>query len=182
MKKRKPVKPVAKRMHMVAKWEILSTAEMIIEKYPNQPIPESVLADIYVGNAVPFVLAGFISSQQKWGVTIVTTARDDAGGTHTHEVSWRIDEPLSFKDFMNGNPAVKVNRGSGLKTRWLGVGQEWIKMVDEEMAGLIAVEAWATANCLAELKTSNSSIHLASRHLTQSANSQQPVNHQRSAS
>lgn len=151
MKKRKSVKPVAKRMHMVARWEILSTAEMITENYPDQPVPESVLPDIYAGNAVPSILFGYISSRQRWGVTIVTTARDDAGGLHTHEVAWRIDEPLSFKDFMNGNPAVKVNRGSGLKTRWLGVGQEWIKMVDEELAGLIAIEAWATANCLAEI-------------------------------
>lgn len=153
MKKRKQKQVAIKRQHLSAKWEILKTAEFVIEHFGDKPLPSHVLPHIYKGAAVPAILNGVIDSEQKWGVTIETVVQDDNGTEYPpHIVSWSIDEPLSFKDFMNGSDQVKVNRGGGLKTRWLGVGKEWIKMVDEDLSGLIAKTAWATANCLAKIK------------------------------
>lgn len=150
--KRKPKPAQIKRLHMTAAWEILSTAEMVIEKYAGAPVPEHELANIYKGMAIPCIVSGVISSKQKWGVTISTITKDDNGTIYpAHEVAWRIDEPMTFADFMNGNPEIKVNRGGGLKTRWQGVAAEWLKMVDEDLEGLIAITAHATANCLAEV-------------------------------
>ena len=154
MKKRKPVKPVSKRMHMVAKWEILSTANYILEHFPNNvPISSKALMGIYQGAAVPCIVDGMIDEKQRWGVTILTTVRMPDGTTQPHDVSWRIDEPMSFKDFMRGNPDIKVERGNGLKTRWIGVAEEWKRITKEEIPDdLVIVSAWATASCLAILR------------------------------
>lgn len=149
----KKLKHVQKRVLHTAKWEILSTAEWIIENFPNnQPLTSAALSQIYDGNAVPAIQSGLIASIQKWGVTIVTTAKDKDGNIHTHQCSWRVLEPMTFNDFMNGEGGHKINRGHGLKTRWLGVAKEWIKMVDTDLADMDAIEAQATANCLAQLK------------------------------
>lgn len=149
----KKLKHVPKRVLHTAKWEILSTAEWIIENFPNnQPLTNAALMSIYKGNAVSAILTGKIASVQKWGVTIVTTAKDKDGNIHTHQCSWRVLEPMTFNDFMNGEGGHKINRGHGLKTRWLGVAKEWIKMVDSDLADMDAIEAHATANCLAQLK------------------------------
>ena len=154
MKKRKPVKPVAKRMHMVAKWEILSTADYILENFPNNaPLPDCALMAIYHGAAIPCILDGLIDEKQRWGVTILTTVRMPDGSLQPHDVSWRIDELMSFKNFLKGNSEIKVNRGDGLKTRWLGVAQEWKRITDEDFTyDMEIVSAWATANCMAVLR------------------------------
>ena len=154
MKKRKPVKPVSKRMHMVAKWEILSTANYILEHFPNNvPISSKALMTIYQGPAVPCILDGLIDEKQRWGVTILTTVRMPDGSLQPHDVSWRIDELMSFKNFLKGNSEIKVNRGDGLKTRWLGVAQEWKRITDEDFTDdMEIVSAWATANCMAVLR------------------------------
>lgn len=150
----KKLKQAPKRVLHTAKWEILSTAEWIVENFPNnRPLTNAALMHVYDGNAVPAILKGTIASTQKWGLTIVTKAKDKEGNIHTHECSWRVMEAMTFNDFMNGEGGHKVNRGHGLKTRWLGVAKKWIKIVDTDLADMDAIEAQATANCLAQLKS-----------------------------
>ncbi|WP_156935688.1 hypothetical protein [Alkanindiges illinoisensis] len=156
MKKRKLVKSssTVQRKHLTAKWEILSVANYVLEHFPNNaPLPPKALMAIYQGAAVPCIQDGLIDEKQRWGVTILTTVRMPDGSLQPHDVSWRIDEPISFKDFMRGNPDIKVERGNGLKTRWIGVAEEWKRITQEEIPdGLVIVSAWATANCMAVLR------------------------------
>ena len=156
MKKRKSIKPVGvKRKHLFAKWEIITATKYVDDNFPSGTVNDKCLLKIYQGNAVACILDGVIDSKQCWGVTILTTVKDDAGKTYTHEMTWRIPEPMTFNDFIKGNPDIKVNLGDGLRVRWSGVAQQWLKTVDEDLPGLTAVSAWATANCLAEIKTNN---------------------------
>ena len=141
------------KMHMTAKWEIISAAELVDEHYPNKQVPDSVLCEIYKGALVPAILSGAIESKQKWGVTIVTTAKAENGNTHTHEVSWSTDEPMTFTEFLRGKKEFSVNIGSGIRVPWKGINQQWIDMVDEDLADMTAISAWATANCLGTVST-----------------------------
>lgn len=156
MKKRKPVKSTStvQRKHLVAKWEILSATNYILEHFPNNaPLPPKALMAIYQGAAVPCIQDGLIDTKQRWGVTILTTVRMPDGSLPTHEVSWHSGEPMSFRDFMSGNPEIKIDRGAGLRTRWLGVGKEWKRITDKDFTGdMKIVSAWATASCLAVLR------------------------------
>lgn len=156
MKKRKPVKSTStvQRKHLTAQWELLSATQYILEHFPNNaPVTPKALMTIYQGPAVPCIQDGLIDEKQRWGVTILTTVRMPDGSLQPHDVSWRIDEPISFKDFMRGNPDIKVDRGNGLKTRWIGVAEEWKRITKEEIPDdLVIVSAWATANCMAVLR------------------------------
>ena len=141
------------KMHMKAKWELISSAEIIDELYPNMQAPDSFLCKMYQGALVPAVLSGAINQVQKWGVTIVTTARANNGDIHTHEVSWSVDDPMTFAECLRGKKEFSLNIGSGLRVPWKGINQQWIQIVDEDLADMTAITAWATCNCLATINT-----------------------------
>ena len=141
------------KMHMTAKWEIISSMETIEERYPNMQAPDSFLCAMYHGALVPAVLSGAIEPAQKWGVTIVTTAKADNGDIHTHEVTWSTDETMTFAEFLRGKKEYSLNIGSGLRVPWKGINQQWIAIVDEDLADMTAITAWATCNCLATINT-----------------------------
>lgn len=141
------------KMHMVAKFEIISLAEFVDTHYPDKQCPNNILCRLYKGAAVPAITSGFIDSTQTWGVTIVTTAKADNGDIHTHEVSWSTDEPMTFSEFLRGKKEFSVNIGSGLRVPWKGVNEQWLNMVDTDLKDMTAISAWATANCLAEVNT-----------------------------
>ena len=46
-----------------------------------------------------------------------------------------------------------LNIGSGLRVPWKGINQQWIQIVDDDLADMTAITAWATCNCLAEVNT-----------------------------
>ena len=141
------------KMHMTAVWELISSAELIDELFPDKQAPDSVLCDLYKGALVPAILSGAIESAQKWGVTIVTTAKANNGDIHTHEVSWSTDEPMTFTEFLRGKKEFSLNIGSGLRVPWKGINQQWIDIVDEDLPDMTAITAWATCNCLATINT-----------------------------
>lgn len=138
---------------MVAKFEIISLAEFVDKHYPDKQCPNNVLCSLYKGAAVPAITTGFIDSVQTWGVTIVTTAKADNGDIHTHEVSWSVDQPMTFSEFLRGKKELSVNIGSGLRVPWKGVNEQWLNMVDEDLKDMTAITAWATCNCLATVNT-----------------------------
>ena len=141
------------KMHMTAVWELISSAEYIDEHYPDKQAPDSVLCDLYKGALVPAILSGAIEPAQKWGVTIITTAKADNGDIHTHEVTWSTDEVMTFAEFLRGKKEYSLNIGSGLRVPWKGINQQWIQIVDDDLADMTAITAWATCNCLAKIKT-----------------------------
>lgn len=56
-----------------------------------------------------------------------------------------------------------------LKLRWSGVSDQWIKAVDEDLKGLTAVSAWATATCTAMVEKENPASVLLGRILVSAA-------------
>jgi hypothetical protein len=138
---------------MTAKFEIISMAEIVDEQYADMQVPNNVLCKLYKGAVVPAITSGAIESTQKWGVTIVTTAEADNGDIHTHEVSWSVDEAMTFTEFLRGKKDLSVNIGSGLRIPWKGINQQWTDMVDCDLADMTAITAWATANCMATVNT-----------------------------
>lgn len=141
------------KMHMAAKFEIISSVEFIDKHYPHKQVPEPVLCEIYKGALVPAILSGAIENKQKWGLTIVTTAKAANGDIHTHEVSWSVDEPMTFAECLRGKKEFSVNIGSGIRVQWKGITQQWLSMVDSDLPDMTAITAWATCNCLATINT-----------------------------
>lgn len=146
------------KTHLVAKFEIISSVEFIDKHYPDKQVPGSVLYEIYKGALVPAILSGAIEPAQKWGVTIVTTAKADNGDIHTHQVTWSTDETMTFAEFLRGKKEYSLNIGSGIRVPWKGINQQWIAMVDDDLADMTAITAWATCNCLATVNTKGLSL------------------------
>jgi hypothetical protein len=141
------------KMHMKAQWEIVSMAEFVDEHYPTKQVPDSVLCDLYKGALVPCILGGMIDRKQVFGLTIITTASTDEGGLHTHESAWSFPMKMTFSEFSNGSKGIPIDIGSGIRVPWKGVNEQWLKLVDEDLAGSTVVSAWATCNCMATVST-----------------------------
>ena len=93
---------------------------------------------------------------------IKTTAKADDGTIHEHEMEWSFNKLMSIKEVISGAKHIKVER-DGLKLRWSGVSDQWIKAVDEDLKGLTAVSAWATATCVGMVEQVNPAATLLNR-------------------
>lgn len=133
---------IATKMNAV--WEIISTAEYVEEL--ERDVNNADMLAIYQGNFVPLMLDERTSRKQIWNVSIITVAEHEDGTRHTHEMEWSMDKPMTMKEVLDGAKHVKVIR-DGIKVRWKGLAKEWTSTVDEDLAGLTAISAWATASC-----------------------------------
>lgn len=133
------------KQKLSATWEILSTAEYV--ESLDRDVNDEDLKQIYQGSFVPLFLSHRVERKQIWNVVIKTTARADDGTLHEHEMEWQFDKPMSIKEVISGAKHIKVER-DGMKVRWSGVSNQWIKAVDEDLADMTAVSAWATATCV----------------------------------
>lgn len=138
--------------NMNAVWEIMSTAEYVTEL--ERPVNNEDMVAIYQGNFVPLMLDERTSRKQMWSVTITTIAMHEDGTRHTHEMEWNFDKPMMMKEVLDGAKHIKLMR-NGIKTRWLGLAKEWTKTVDEDLAGLTALSAWAVASCTGLIAKAN---------------------------
>ncbi|BBL21146.1 hypothetical protein [Acinetobacter radioresistens] len=87
----------------------------------------------------------------KTGRTSVKEVNEWIGG---HEMEWSFNKPMSIKEVINGAKHIKVE-SDGIKTRWQGVSKQWLDAVDEDLKGLTAVSAWATATCVGMVEQRN---------------------------
>ena len=140
------------KQKLSATWEILSTAEYVESMDRN--INNDDLVKIYKGSFVPLLLANRVERKQIWTVAIKTTAKADDGTLHEHEMEWSFNKPMSIKEVINGAKHIKVE-SDGIKTRWQGVSKQWLDAVDEDLKGLTAVSAWATATCVGMVEELN---------------------------
>ncbi|HEY4538146.1 MAG TPA: hypothetical protein VIG45_06805 [Erysipelothrix sp.] len=139
------------KKNLFAKWEIISTAEIVENEYKGKPIDDAFFSRVYGGNFVRLYRDGRTEAKQVWSLEIVTTAKDDEGVIHTHEVEWTFDKPMTIREVLGGAKHIKMNSG-GIKTRWVGVTKQWLDTVDQDLKGMDAIEAWATAKCTAMVK------------------------------
>jgi len=149
-----------------ATWEILTTAEYVEEL--GRDVNDDDLKLIYQGSFVPLFLANRVERKQIWNVVIRTTAKADDGAIHNHEMEWDFNKMMSIKEVISGAKHIKVDR-DGIKTRWSGVSKQWIDAVDEDLKGLTAISAWATATCTAVVEQENPASVLMGRMLIGSA-------------
>ena len=133
------------KQKLSATWEILTTAEYV--EGLDRDVNDDDLVKIYQGSFVPLFLAHRVDRKQIWNVVIKTTAKADDGTIHEHEMEWSFNKLMSIKEVISGAKHIKVER-DGMKLRWTGVSDQWIKAVDEDLKGLTAVSAWATATCV----------------------------------
>lgn len=148
------------KQKLSATWEILSTAEYVEEL--DRDVNDDDLVKIYQGSFVPLFLAHRVDRKQIWDVVIKTTAKADNETIHEHEMEWSFNKLMSIKEVISGAKHIKVER-DGLKLRWSGVPDQWIKAVDEDLKGLTAVSAWATATCVGMVEQVNPAATLLSR-------------------
>lgn len=148
------------KQKLSATWEILSTAEYVEELGRN--VNDDDLVKIYQGSFVPLFLAHRVDRKQIWNVVINTTAEADDGTIHEHEMEWSFNKLMSIKEVIGGAKHIKVER-DGLELRWSGVSDQWIKAVDEDLKGLTAVSAWATATCVGMVEQVNPAATLLNR-------------------
>ncbi|TCB79360.1 hypothetical protein E0H89_03655 [Acinetobacter sp. ANC 3781] len=148
------------KQKLSATWEILSTAEYVEEL--DRDVNDDDLVKIYQGSFVPLFLAHRVDRKQIWNVVIKTTAKADDGTIHEHEMEWSFNKLMSIKEVISGAKHIKVER-DGLKLRWTGVSDQWIKAVDEDLKGLTAVSAWATATCVGMVEQVNPAATLLNR-------------------
>lgn len=148
------------KQKLSATWEILSTAEYVEEL--DHDVNDDDLVKIYQGSFVPLFLAHRVDRKQIWNVVIKTTAKADDGTIHEHEMEWSFNKLMSIKEVISGAKHIKVER-DGMKLRWSGVSDQWIKAVDEDLKGLTAVSAWATATCVGMVEQVNPAATLLSR-------------------
>mgnify|MGYP001588940862 FL=1 len=148
------------KQKLSATWEILSTAEYVEEL--DRDVNDDDLVKIYQGSFVPLFLAHRVDRKQIWNVVIKTTAKADDGTIHEHEMEWSFNKLMSIKEVISGAKHIKVER-DGLKLRWTGVSDQWIKAVDEDLKGLTAVSAWATATCVGVVEQVNPAATLLNR-------------------
>ena len=128
----------------------------------DRDVNDDDLVKIYQGSFVPLFLAHRVDRKQIWNVVIKTTAKADDGTIHEHEMEWSFNKLMSIKEVISGAKHIKVER-DGLKLRWSGVSDQWIKAVDEDLKGLTAVSAWATATCVGMVEQVNPAATLLSR-------------------
>ena len=148
------------KQKLSATWEILSTAEYVEEL--DRDVNDDDLVKIYQGSFVPLFLAHRVDRKQIWNVVIKTTAKADDGTIHEHEMEWSFNKLMSIKEVISGAKHIKVER-DGLKLRWTGVSDQWIKAVDEDLKDLTAVSAWATATCVGMVEQVNPAATLLNR-------------------
>ena len=148
------------KQKLSATWEILSTAEYVEEL--DRDVNDDDLVKIYQGSFVPLFLAHRVDRKQIWNVVIKTTAKADDGTIHEHEMEWSFNKLMSIKEVISGAKHIKVER-DGMKLRWSGVSDQWVKTVDEDLKGLTAVSAWATATCVGMVEQVNPAATLLSR-------------------
>ena len=148
------------KQKLSATWEILSTAEYV--ESLDRDVNDDDLVKIYQGSFVPLFLAHRVDRKQIWNVVIKTTAKADDGTIHEHEMEWSFNKLMSIKEVISGAKHIKVER-DGLKLRWSGVSDQWVKTVDEDLKGLTAVSAWATATCVGMVEQVNPAATLLSR-------------------
>ncbi len=148
------------KQKLSATWEILSTAEYVEEL--DRDVNDDDLVKIYQGSFVPLFLAHRVDRKQIWNVVIKTTAKADDGTIHEHEMEWSFNKLMSIKEVISGAKHIKAER-DGLKLRWSGVSDQWVKTVDEDLKGLTAVSAWATATCVGMVEQVNPAVTLLSR-------------------
>jgi len=148
------------KQKLSATWEILSTAEYVESLDRN--VNDDDLVKIYQGSFVPLLLAHRVERKQIWNVAIKTTAKADDGALHEHEMEWSFNKPMSIKEVINGARHIKVE-SDGIKTRWQGVSKQWLDAVDEDLKGLTAVSAWATATCVGMVEQVNPAATLLGR-------------------
>lgn len=120
----------------------------------DRNVNDDDLVKIYKGSFVPLLLANRVERKQIWTVAIKTTAKADDGTLHEHEMEWSFNKPMSIKEVINGAKHIKVE-SDGIKTRWQGVSKQWLDAVDEDLKGLTAVSAWATATCVGMVEELN---------------------------
>lgn len=148
------------KQKLSATWEILSTAEYV--EGLDRDVNDDDLVKIYQGSFVPLLLAHRVDRKQIWNVVIKTTAKADDGTIHEHEMEWSFNKLMSIKEVISGAKHIKVER-DGLKLRWSGVSDQWVKTVDEDLKGLTAVSAWATATCVGMVEQVNPAATLLNR-------------------
>ena len=148
------------KQKLSATWEILSTAEYVEEL--DRDVNDDDLVKIYQGSFVPLLLSNRVDRKQIWNVVIKTTAKADDGTTHEHEMEWSFNKLMSIKEVISGAKHIKVEL-DGLKIRWGGVSDQWVKAVDEDLKGLTAVSAWATATCVGMVEQVNPAATLLNR-------------------
>lgn len=148
------------KQKLSATWEILTTAEYV--EGLDRDVNDDDLVKIYQGSFVPLFLAHRVDRKQIWNVVIKTTAKADDGTIHEHEMEWSFNKLMSIKEVISGAKHIKVER-DGMKLRWSGVSDQWIKAVDEDLKGLTAVSAWATATCVGMVEQVNPAATLLSR-------------------
>lgn len=148
------------KQKLSATWEILSTAEYVEEL--DRDVNDDDLVKIYQGSFVPLFLAHRVDRKQIWNVVIKTTAKADDGTIHEHEMEWSFNKLMSIKEVISGAKHIKVERNFK-PSRWSGVSDQWIKEVDEDLKGLTAVSAWATATCVGMVEQVNPAATLLNR-------------------
>lgn len=148
------------KQKLSATWEILTTAEYVEEL--DRDVNDDDLVKIYQGSFVPLFLAHRVERKQIWNVVIKTTAKADDGTIHEHEMEWSFNKLMSIKEVISGAKHIKVER-DGMKLRWSGVSDQWVKTVDEDLKGLTAVSAWATATCVGMVEQVNPAATLLNR-------------------
>ena len=148
------------KQKLSATWEILSTAEYV--EGLDRDVNDDDLVKIYQGSFVPLFLAHRVDRKQIWNVVIKTTAKADDGTIHEHEMEWSFNKLMSIKEVISGAKHIKVER-DGLKLRWSGVSDQWVKTVDEDLKDLTAVSAWATATCVGMVEQVNPAATLLNR-------------------
>lgn len=137
------------KKRLVAKWEIMTTAEIVETEYNNKPIDDEFFDRVYKGDFVRTYRDGRTDSKQVWKIQILTKAKDEDGNIHEHLLEWEFYKQMTISEVLEGAKHIKMN--NEFKTRWTGVTKQWLSCVDEDLKGMVCLEAWCTAECVANV-------------------------------
>lgn len=94
--------------------------------------PKSVVYDVYHGDLIICLKNLLIPLEQEWFLG-VDSHFYNAKTEDVVTIPAQFTTPkMSFHDFRFGSETIKIDRGSGLKTRWKGIGPELDDVIESD--------------------------------------------------
>lgn len=155
MKRKKAQK--VKAIHYQATWDIIHALEVVEEWEKRhggiaEKLPYIEQCKIYKGNLLPAIHFGKIGTYQNYGVKFYCEfyINSDPDNIIKYTNSYRIKEPMTIKELIDGCERVNVDMGNGLTVKgWKGASHAWLDEIGHDFGHDITwIKATAEANCL----------------------------------
>lgn len=147
--RRKVARKHKPKQHFQLRWNIFNAVEEVVKFEAihgvGTPLDIVTLTRIYSGNMLEAINSKRIENKQYYGVTFYAKLKHPDGQESQVEDSIRLDMVMSINQFISGTHSKTGHR------YWQGAGDFWLEMMDNDYPDYECLDAWAVANCLAEV-------------------------------